>query len=436
MRRIFPFILLLLSINTYAQQDYATQQRILEERKAAILKEIKEYQTLLTTNKKQQRDIMAELNEQNKKIKLQSDLISNSNRQIKTLSNDIYVNTLASNKLRRELEVLKEDYAKTVVKSYKARSEQSRVMFILSSDNFLQAYKRLQYIKQYAKYRKSQGDEIRTKFEELERISKHLEVQKNKKQSIAKEQESQRMVLQEEKNKQSELMSMVQKDGKKFSTEINKKQQETKKIDQQIKSIIKKIIEEENRKRREEEARRKREEEARKAKANSNSSTPSKTPTTTVTKASTVGKFDLTPEEKALATSFSNNRGRLPWPVEKGNISLGYGDQPHPEYPNITIHNSGIEISTEKGASVRSVFEGEVMNIQVIGNNKAVFIRHGEYITVYQNLASVSVSKGQKVSTKQKIGTVGNNAEGKSVLKFVLTKNETINNPQSWLSGR
>jgi len=432
MHRILSFILLFISISSNAQQDYEAQQRQLEERKAAILKEIKEYQTLLNTNRKQERNILAELNEQNKKIKLQSELINNSNRQVKTLSNDIYVNTLASNKLRRELSVLKDDYAKTIVKSYKSRSEQNRIMFILSSDNFLQAYKRMQYIKQYAKYRKSQGDEIREKFEELERISAHLEVQKNKKVLVINEQENLRQVLQEDKNKQSELMALVQKDSKKYSGQIKTKQQETKKIDQQIKSIIKKIIEEENRKRREEEARKKREEEARRAK----SGTTTKPSTTVVTKSSTAGKFDLTPAEKALATSFSNNRGRLPWPVEKGHISLGYGDQQHPDLPNITIHNSGIEISTEKGAAVRSVFEGEVMNIQVIGNNKAVFIRHGEYITVYQNLASTSVSKGQKVSTKQRIGTVGSNHEGKAILKFVLTKNETINNPQSWLSGR
>ncbi|MBA5792161.1 peptidoglycan DD-metalloendopeptidase family protein [Flavobacterium sp. xlx-214] len=431
MHRILSFILLFLTISSYAQQDYEAQQRQLEERKASILKEIKEYQTLLNTNKKQERNILAELNEQNKKIKLQTELINNSNKQVKTLGNDIYVNTIASNKLRKELAVLKDDYAKTIVKSYKSRSEQNRIMFILSSENFLQAYKRMQYIKQYAKYRKSQGDEIRSKFEELERISAHLEVQKRKKEQVANEQEGQRKVLQEDKNKQSELMSLVQKDSKKYSAQIKNKQQETKKIDQQIKSIIKKIIEEENRKRRKEEARKKREEEARNAKTGSTSK-----PTTTVTKTSSSGKFDLTPAEKALATSFSNNRGSLPWPVEKGYISLGYGDQPHPEYPSLTIHNSGIEISTEKGASVRSVFEGEVMNIQVIGNNKAVFIRHGEYITVYQNLASTSVSKGQKVSTKQKIGTVGTNHEGKSILKFVLTKNESINNPQSWLSGR
>ncbi len=418
MRRILSFILLFLSFNTFAQQDYQAQQRKLEERKAQILKEIKEFQNLLNTNKKQERNILAELNEQNRKIKLQTELISNSQKQIRTLKNDIYVNTLASNKLKRELAVLKEDYAKTIVKSYKSRSEQNRIMFILSSENFLQAYKRMQYIKQYAKYRKSQGDEIREKFEELERISAHLEIQKSKQEKIAREQEEQRKELQGERNKQSELMNLVKKDSKKYSSQIQNKQQETKKIDQQIKVIIKKIIEEENRKRREEEER--------KAKAAGKTVAP---------KTSSAGKLEMTPEEKALAASFSNNRGRLPWPVEKGYISVHYGTVKHPEY-NIEYESHGIEITTEKGAAVRSVFEGEVSQIQVIGNTRTVFIRHGEYITVYNNLATVSVTQNQKVTTKQKIGTVANNHEGVAVLKFMLTKNETINNPQSWLSSK
>jgi len=418
MRRILSFILLFLSFNTFAQQDYQVQQRKLEERKAQILKEIKEFQNLLNTNKKQERNILAELNEQNRKIKLQTELISNSQKQIRTLKNDIYVNTLASNKLKRELAVLKEDYAKTIVKSYKSRSEQNRIMFILSSENFLQAYKRMQYIKQYAKYRKSQGDEIREKFEELERISAHLEIQKSKQEKIVREQEKQRKELQGERNKQSELMNLVKKDSKKYSSQIQNKQKETKKIDQQIKVIIKKIIEEENRKRREEEER--------KAKAAGKTVAP---------KTSSAGKLEMTPEEKALAASFSNNRGRLPWPVEKGYISVHYGTVKHPEY-NIEYESHGIEITTEKGAAVRSVFQGEVSQIQVIGNTRTVFIRHGEYITVYNNLATVSVTQNQKVTTKQKIGTVANNHEGVAVLKFMLTKNETINNPQSWLSSK
>lgn len=419
MHRILLFIVLFFSISSQAQQDYQAQQRQLEERKSAILKEIKEFQSLLNTNKKQERNILSELNAQNKKIKLQESLISNSQKQERNLSNDIYVNTLASNKLQRELKVLKADYAKTVRMSYKSRSDQSKVLFILSSDSFLHAYKRVQYLKQYANYRKTQGDELQAKTEELERINANLEIQKAKQQRVRLEQEEQKKVLEDDRKKQNELMTLVKKDSKKYSDQIRKKQQETKKIDQQIKAVLKKIIEEENRKRREEEER--------KAKAAGK--------TVTTTKKTSSDKLELTPEEKALATSFSNNRGRLPWPVEKGYISARYGTVKHPEY-DITIENHGIEITSEAGAAVRSVFEGTVSEIQVIGNSRAVFIRHGEYITVYQNLASVSVSKGQKVSTKQKIGTVGNNFEGKPILKFLIAKNSDYNNPQSWLSSK
>lgn len=419
MHRILFFILLFFSISSYAQEDYQAQQRKLEARKTQILKEIKEFQTLLSTNKKQERNILAELNEQNRKIKLQTELINNSQKQIRTLKNDIYVNTLASNKLKRELAVLKKDYAKTIVKSYKSKSEQSRIMFVLSAENFLQAYKRLQYIKQYARYRKSQGDEIREKSEELDRITAHLEVQKQKQQKIVAEQENQRKALQENRAKQSELMALVKKDSKKYTAQIQKKQQETKKIEQQVKALVQKMIEEENRKRREEEER--------KAKA-AGKTLPKKTVSST--------KLEMTPEEKALATSFSNNKGRLPWPVERGYISSKYGTTKHPDFANITIENHGVEITSEQGAAVRSIFEGVVSEIQVIGNSRAVLIRHGEYISVYQNLSSVSVSAGQKVSTKQKIGTVGSNFEGKPIIKFMIMKNTEFNNPQSWLSSK
>lgn len=420
MRLLLSIFLLLLSFQGNAQQDYEAEQRKLELKKANLLKEIKDVQALLSNNKKKERDVLAELNAQTRKIKLQEDLLNNSQRQKRNLSNDIYVNTLASNKLNRELKVLKGDYAKTVRMSYKSRSDQSKVLFILSSKSFLQAYKRIQYLKQYARFRKTQGDELTSKTNELQRITANLEVQKRKQELVISDQEQQRKVLQEDRNKQNELVNLVKKDSKKYNSEIQKKQKETKKIDQEIKRLIQKSIEEANR--------RAREKAEREAKAKGK---PVEAP-----KKSTPGKLDMTPEDTALANSFKANRGKLPWPVEKGYISLGYGDQPHPEQPQLTIHNSGVEITTEKGAGVRSVFEGEVMNIQIIGNTRAVSIRHGEYITVYQNLSSVSVSVGQKVSTKQRIGSVATNFEGKSILKFVISQNTSINNPQSWLTRK
>ncbi len=425
MQRFFILIFTLLIVQVANAQDYEAQQRKLEERKAAILKEINQVKSLLSTEKKKERNILNEIADQNKKIKLTNELISNSQKQQRVISNDIYTNTLESNKLKRELKILKADYAKTIQKSYKARSEQSRILFILSSDNFLQAYKRLQYMKQYAKFRKTQGDEIREKTERLDELTRKMEIQKQKQQSIIIEQQANKQVLEEDKKKQNELMTLVKKDQKLYNQQIRQKQEETKKIDREIKAVIQKAIEEANRKAREKAER----ERLAREKATGKKETPAKT-------TGSSSKFEMTPEEKTLANSFRANQGRLPWPVEKGYISLRYGNQPHPSFPDLTIHNSGVEITTESGASVRSVYEGEVMNVQVIAGSRAVFIRHGEYITVYQNLSSVSVKTGQKVSTKQKIGTVTTNGEGKAVLKFVLTQNSTYNNPESWLSGR
>lgn len=421
MQRILFLFILFFSFTHIHAQDYEAQQQKLEQRKAQILKEITEVRSLLNSEKKKERNILNEITAQNKKIKLTTELISNSQKQSKVISNDIYVNTLATNKLNRELKILKEDYAKTIVKTYKSRSEQSRILFVLSSNSFLQAYKRMQYMKQYAKFRKTQGDEIREKTEKLIELNNKLEIQKKKQQTIIAEQETNRKSLEEDRKEQNVLMGLVKKDQKKYNDQIRKKQEETKKIDREIKAVIQKAIEEANRKAREKAER--------EAKAKGQTVTKSTTSTSS-------SKFELTPEEKTLANSFRANQGRLPWPVEKGYISLKYGDQPHPVHSSLTIHNSGVEITTEKGASVRSVYEGEVMNIQIIGGTRAVFVRHGEYITVYQNLSSVSVSKGQKVSTKQKIGTVATNTEGVAILKFVLTQNSTYNNPQSWLSGR
>ena len=417
MQRITLFILLLFSMTLQAQEDYEAQQRKLENQKASLIKEIKQFQSLLSSEKSKERDILSEITESNRKISLTNQLISTYKKELRVIADDIYTKTLESNKLKKELAVLKEDYAKTIRTSYKSRSEQSKILFVLSSDSFLQAYKRMQYIKQYAKYRKSQGEEIKQKSAELAKIMQKLEVQKQKQQAALAEQQQVINELLQEKNKQSELMSLVRKDQKKYTAQINKKQEESRRIDRQIKVLIQKAIEEANRKARE------------KAREKEGTSGAEKTTVSS-------SKFSLTPEEEVLASTFKNNRGRLPWPVTKGYISGKYGSQPHPSVPNITIENHGVDISTEANASVRAVFEGEVTEIQILAGTRVVFVRHGDYISVYQNLSSVSVKQGQKVSTKQTIGTVARNREGQSILKFYLTQNNQFQNPQSWLSKK
>lgn len=392
------------------------EQEKLEARKAQIQKEIRENETLLQTVKKKEKSAVNVIVIQANKIKLKEKLINTTERQAKLLSNDIYINQLQINKLNRELAILKEDYATMIVKSYKSRSEQSRAMFILSSENFLQAYKRAQYMKQYTNFRKMQGEEIKSKTKQLIDYNEKLDVQKTAKQKLIAENEKERLSLLKAKQEQQKLVDSIKKDKKKIMAEIKKKQQETRAIDRQIDRLIREAIAEANRKAA-----------AAKAKAN---------PSATVSKGASVSsKIILTAESKILADNFRSNKGKLPWPVEKGFVSLPYGDQPHPQFASLTIHNSGVEITTEQGATARAVFGGEVTSVIVLSPvNKAVMIQHGDYFTVYQNLSSVFVGKGDKVNIKQSIGKVRTNGgTGKTVLKFTISQNTTYNNPASWL---
>ena len=396
-----------------------SQQEKLEERKAQIQKEIRENEKLLQSVKKKEKSAVNVIVIQSTKIKLKEKLINTTEKQTKLLNNDMYVNQVQINKLKKELEELKADYAEMIVKSYKSRSSESRAMFLLSSENFLQAYKRAQYMKQYTGYRKMQGEEIKTKTNKLTDFNQKLDVQKTAKQKLIAENQKERLSLEKEKQEQQKVVNSIKKDKNKIAQEIRKRQQEYKKIDRQISKLIREAIAAANRK-------------AALEKAKANPSAP-------VSKAAvSSSKIELTPESKIIADNFKANRGRLPYPVEKGFISLGYGNQPHPLFNTITVHNSGVEITTDKGASARAVFGGEVTSVIVLSPvNKAVTILHGDYFTVYQNLSSVNVSKGDKVSIKQSIGKVRTNGEtGKTVIKFLILQNTTINNPEGWLSPR
>lgn len=396
-----------------------SQQEKLEERKAQIQKEIRENESLLQTVKKKEKSAVNVVIVQSTKIKLKEKLINTTEKQKKLLGNDMYINQVQINKLKKELVILKENYSEMIVKSYKSRSAESRAMFLLSSENFLQAYKRAQYMKQYTSYRKTQGEEIKTKSDKLTDFNQKLNIQKTAKQKLIAENEKERLSLEKEKKEQLKLVSVIKKDKNKISQEIRKRQQEYRTIDRQINKLIREAIAAANRK-------------AALEKAKANPSAP-------VSKAAvSSSKIELTPEAKLIADNFRANRGRLPYPVEKGYISLGYGNQTHPLFNTITVHNSGVEITTDRGASARAVFGGEVTSVIVLSPvNKAVMIQHGDFFTVYQNLSSVNVSKGEKVSIKQSLGKVRTNGEtGKTIIKFLILQNTTYNNPEGWLSPR
>ncbi|WP_294959165.1 peptidoglycan DD-metalloendopeptidase family protein [uncultured Flavobacterium sp.] len=414
----FLLSLVLICATTFVwAQD--SQQEKLEQRKAQIQQEIRDNEKMLQSVRKKEKSAVNEYLIQANKIKLKEKLINTTAKQEKLISNDMYINQVQVNKLKKELKVLKEDYAEMILKSYKSRSEQSRAMFILSSESFLQAYKRAQYLKQYTAFRKNQGLEIQSKTAQLVDFNAKLDGQRQIKKKVIAENQKEKVTLEAEKKEQQKLVNALKKDKNKIAADIKAKQSESKRIDKQIDRLIREAIAEANRKAA-----------AERAKANPSSS-EAKAPVSS-------SKIALTPEDKILAADFKANRGRLPWPVEKGFISLGYGDQPHPLHPSITVHNSGVEITTEDGASARAVFAGEVSKVIVLSPvNKAVVIQHGDYFTVYQNLSSVSVSQGDKVATKQTIGRVRTSGDtGKTIIKFLILQNTSNNNPEGWLQNR
>ncbi len=422
---LFLFVCLLTASNVFAQVD---KQKELEEKRQAILEEIKQINSLLFKTKKEEKSVLSQVEDINQRISASENLIRVTNQQANLLTRNINENINKISTLRDELKVMKADYAAMIQKSYKSKNQQSRIMFLLSSEDFLQAYKRIQYMKQYAKFRKKQGEGIKAKTEELQKLNADLIGQKKTKQKLIAENEVAKSKLTEERKDQQALVATLKKDEGKFTSQIRTKQQQADEIDRQIDALIKAAIEEANRI-----ARAKAAAEAAAAKANG-----TKVTTTTknvITEPTKTEEFALTAEDRALAASFMNNKGKLPWPVEKGMVVKSFGTHQHPQFPNVTTNSSGVEIATEDNADVRSIFEGQVLSIQFIkGANKVVIIQHGDYLSVYSNLANVSVKKGDKVSTKQKIGTVAKSpTEGRTVLKFYIYQNKTKINPADWI---
>ena len=424
MKKIFHVLFVLLfSFISYAQED---EQQKLEKRKEQLQRELEEKRARYLAEKKKEKNVLKEIAKQDEQIKISEKIINTISKQTRLLSDDIYLTQLEINKMNKELVVMKEDYAKMIVKSYKSRSDQSKIMFILSSSSFLQAYKRIQYMKQYAGYRKMQAEEIKIKQQKLAGAVEHLQGKKKEKEVVLVENTKAKQEHELLKKEKVQTAKQIQKGKKELAAEIEKIKKESKDIDRKIKKMIADAIAAANKRN------------AEKAKAAAAAS--GKTTTTTTTKPVAVSstKIDLTPEGQIASDNFKSNKGRLPWPVEKGFISLGYGDQAHPVHKNLTIHNSGIDITTDAGASARAVFSGEVTNIQVsqTTGTYTVLVIHGDFFTAYSNLSSVSVSKGQKVSAKQALGKIKTNASGATVLKFLVNQNTTTLNPKSWIAPK
>lgn len=382
-------------------QTNNARQKALETQKKRLQQEIKQINTLLFNNNRKEKTVVSQVEDLDLKISVRNQLVKVNNQQANLLTRQINVNQRDISQLRAELESLKQDYADMVRKSYKSKSSQNRLMFLFSSADFLQAYKRIQYMKQYANFRKKQGEEIAQKTQTIQELNKTLLDQKRQKEALAAENRKIQETLVGERKAQQRLVRSLKNKSRSLSSEIRQKQRKAAAIDREIERLIKEAI----------------------AASNKAAGKTSK------------NVFALTPEAKLLAKNFIANKGKLPWPVEKGIVIQRFGTQPHPVVKTTTIKSNGVTIATSPKSIARAVFEGEVMTVLSFkGSNPTVLIKHGNYITTYKNIAKVYVKKGDKVKAKQPIGEVFTNPQtGKTTLQFSVFNGLIPQNPKQWV---
>jgi len=402
MRRSAFFLLLFwIGLGTGFAQQSSKQQKQLEAQRLQLKNEIKQINSLLFSNTKTRKNALSEVEDLQVKLNVRSKLIKVTNQQANLLTRRIGLNERTIADQRKELESLKAEYAKMIQKSYASKSLQNRLMFLFSSENFLQAYKRIQYLKQYARYRRKQGIAIAEKTTLLQELNKTLTQEKATKLALVEENRAVQEELEKERKHQQNLIKTLKRKERSLAAQIAKKQKQRKAIDREINRLIREAI------------------------AASNKAVGKKGNKT----------FQLTPEAKLIAANFQANKGRLPWPLEKGVVIQGFGRQQHPVVKTTTIQSNGVVLATEASAQVRAVFKGEVMSVIVIkGSNPSVLIRHGNFITLYTNLAKLYVKKGEKVAAKQPIGEVFTNQQtGETQLQFGIFNNVKALNPKDWV---
>ncbi len=381
----------------------SSEQKALEAKKEQLEREIREVNRLLFAERKQKGSVLDQMEALDQKISRQQQLIRITNQQSNLLNRRINANIRNISKLREELERLKADYAEMIRKSYQNRSKQNRMLFLLSSDSWTQAYKRLQYMKQYARFRKEQGMEIQRKTDTLTALNQDLTRQRKEKELLIAQNRRVRDQLMAEVSQQKDLLKSIRQNESAYAAQIEAKQKEARAIDRQIDRLIRSAIAASNRE--------------------SGGSRASAT------------RFALTPEASIVANNFTAAKGNLIWPVEKGIKKQGFGVYKDAVYPGIKHQSNGVIIATDEGARARAVFEGEVIAILAVpGGNKGVQIKHGNFISTYYNLSELFVKKGDKVEAKEELGLIHTNrSSGLTQLKFYLYRDATRLNPEDWI---
>jgi septal ring factor EnvC (AmiA/AmiB activator) len=384
----------------------AQEKGDLEQKKNQLLKDIQYTNQLLSETAKNRETTMSQLELINTKIRKRQELINAIVRETRMLQREIEETSSIVANLESDIDKLKKEYGKMLFHTYRNINSYDRLMYIFSSKDFEQAYKRLNYFEQYSKYRQQQAQLIEETRDALSHRVEDLDVKRHDRAMLLETSERERLTLNEEREEQDQMIGELQDKEGQLRADLKKKEKEKKKLERAIQRII----------------------EAEIAKAKKKE----KRTGSTVTKSG----FALTPAEMKLSANFFDNKGKLPWPSERGVITSSFGEHPHPTLRDIKVVNNGIDIRTEEGTQARAVFAGVVSAVVVIpGANKAVIVRHGEYLSVYSNLTEVAVKMGDKVSLKQNIGVVATDRlTGETDLHLEIWKGSTKLNPKKWIS--
>ena len=402
-----------MSFSMLGQQP--TQKEKLEQRKTQLQDEIEVANGILKKTQKDKELTLSQVRALDKKVKAREELIrtvqaqiTNSDREIRRQKNEIA-------RLDGEIKTLKEKYAGMIREAQKRGTPSSALAFVFASDDLQQALKRLYFLRQYSGFRQTQVEEIKALQAEKAKAITAIEAEQGRKRQLLGQEVAQKQELVAEKSQQEAAVAKLKKKESQIATDIKKKRSELQKLEKQIQKII------------QDELKRQREAARKQAEAQN--------PGSTTQAGSSSTSFALTPEGAALAKDFASNKGKLPWPVERGIITQNFGENPVPGTSGVTIKNPGVDIGTPSKSGVRAVFNGEVSTVvRIPGANRVVLIRHGNYFTVYSNLDEVYVKTGDKVTTKQSIGRVAADPEtGESTLHFELWMDTNNQDPKPWL---
>jgi septal ring factor EnvC (AmiA/AmiB activator) len=387
-------VLIVILFNLLIINGEAQSKSELEQRRNATLNEINYVDNLLKTTTKKREESLNEIKIIGNKLNLRESVIRGMHDEIELVTDRIDLNTIAINMMESDLVDLKNDYARAVINAYKSKKENPELIYILSAKDFNQGYKRLKYLQQVTKFRRRESETIMELKDQIQTTKDRLQIDLARISVLKSREEQQKYLLQSEQEKKQEMVKSLSKKERQLQKDLEEK----KKIAEKIEKEIARIMEDERKK---------------------------------------VIKSDKTPEQKLIGENFAENKGRLPWPVEKGIITSQFGVQQNPVLKYVTENNIGIEITSLGKTPVRSIFKGEVANVFFIkGANMTVIIRHGKYLSVYENIVDLKVKRGDKVSTKEEIGNVYCDTDNgnKSILKFMIFEEKEKLDPEAWIT--